>query len=265
MFFSLSKILWFFTDPGNLFLILLVLATVLLRTRWRRAGRKLLGGVVIAGIVVAILPFGKWSMLPLENRFALARNLPDRIDGVVVLGGVVDQFVTRARGQVSLTGGVERLIEMAILARRYPKATLVFSGGSGRLDRQDLKEADVLGPLLDILGVARKRVVFERMSRNTYENARFTYDLVKPKQGENWVLITSAFHMPRSVGSFRKAGWTVIPYPVDYNFTGNENFRLSFNFLSGLSYLGKGLHEWLGLLFYRLTGKTAAFFPAPPE
>ena len=155
------------------------------------------------------------------------------------------------------------MVRMAALARRYPKAKLVFSGGSGRLGRQDIKEADVLAPFLDILGVTPKRVVYERMSRNTYENARLTYDLVKPKQGENWVLITSAFHMPRSVGSFRKAGWTVIPYPVDYKFTGKEEFNLSFDFAAGLGGLASGSHEWLGLLFYRLTGKTDAFFPAP--
>ncbi len=265
MFFPLSKVLWFFTSPGNLFFVFLVLATVLLLTRWRRAGMKLLGVLVVAGLIVSVLPFYRWLMAPLEDRFATVENLPGRIDGIVVLGGVVDQFVTRARGQVSLNGSVERLTEMAVLARRYPKARLVFSGGSGRLGRQDIKEADVLGPFLDILGVDPQRIVFERMSRNTYENARFTYDLVKPKQGENWVLITSAFHMPRSVGSFRKAGWTVIPYPVDYNFTGQEKFNLSFNFASGLGGLGRGGHEWMGLLFYWITGKTDAFFPAPSQ
>jgi uncharacterized SAM-binding protein YcdF (DUF218 family) len=113
------------------------------------------------------------------------------------------------------------------------------------------------------MGVNRARVVLESNSRNTFENAVMTRDLLKPKPGENWILITSAFHMPRAVGCFRKAGWTVIPYPVDYNLEGPRSVRWGFNFAGGLNSLSLGLHEWIGLITYRLWRRTDAMFPAP--
>ena len=263
MFFIVSKVLWFIVNPGNLLLIVLGLGVWLLWTRWRRAGRWLVSLAVLAGLAMATLPLGTRLYLPLENRFPVAADLPGRIDGIIALGGVVDQFVTVARGQVALTGAVERLTEFAALARRYPDARLVFSGGSGDLVRQGVKEADVLRPFFDVLGVDAERIQFENQSRNTYENAVATFGLIKPKPGERWILVTSAFHMPRAVGCFRRVGWPVIPYPVDFNFEGDETFELAFDFAGGINAFAGGVHEWLGLTFYWLTGKTDTFFPAP--
>ena len=263
MFFIVSKVAWFLVNPGNLLAIVLGLGAWLLWTRWRRAGRWLVSLAVIAALAMATLPLGARLFLPLENRFPVARDLPERIDGIIALGGVVDQFVTVARGQVALGGAVERLTEFAALARRYPDARLVFTSGSGDLVRQDVKEADVLRPFFDVLGLDADRIVFENQSRNTYENAVVTLELVKPDSGETWILVTSAFHMPRAVGCFRRAGWRVIPYPVDFNFTGDEIYEVSFDLVSGIGSFAGGLHEWLGLTFYWLTGKTDAFFPAP--
>ncbi len=262
MFFYASKVLWFLASPGNLVLLVLCAGVPLLWTRWRRAGRWLVSLAFVAAAAMAILPAGTALYVVLENRFPVVRQLPDRVDGIITLGGVVDQFVTQARGQVALGGAVERLIEFAALARRYPEARLVFTAGSGKL-RQDVKEADVLAPVLRDLGIDPARVILESRSRNTYENAVMTHALIAPRAGETWVLITSAFHMPRAVGCFRKAGWRVIPYPVDFNFRGDEHFTLSFNLARGMGLLGGALHEWLGLLFYRLSDKTDAFFPAP--
>ena len=263
MFFVISKVAWFIVNPGNLFLIALGLGVWLLWTRWRRAGRWLVSLAVLAALAMATLPLGTRLYLPLENRFPVAGDLPGRIDGIIALGGVVDQFVTVARGQVTLTGAVERLTEFAALARRYPDARLVFTGGSGDLVRQGVKEADVLRPFFDVLGLDVERIVFENQSRNTYENAVATFGLVKPKPGERWILVTSAFHMPRAVGCFRRVGWPVIPYPVDFNFEGDETFELAFDFAGGINAFAGGVHEWLGLTFYWLTGKTDTFFPAP--
>ena len=263
MFFVVSKVAWFIVNPGNLLLIMLGLGGWLLWTRWRRAGRWLVSLAVLAALAMATLPLGTRLYLPLENRFPVAADLPERIDGIIALGGVVNQFVTQARGQVALGGAVERLTEFAALARRYPDARLVFTSGSGDLFRQDVKEADVLGPFLDVLGLDRGRILFENQSRNTYENAVVTFGLVKPKPGERWILITSAFHMPRAVGCFRRAGWRVIPYPVDFNFRGDETFDVSFDFAGGITSFAGGVHEWLGLTVYWLTGKTDTFLPAP--
>ncbi len=265
MFFSATKIINFILSPGSLFLALLCLGVVLIWTPWRRFGRRLITVTVVVILLAAVLPFGAWFTAPLENRFPVVRRLPERIDGIIALGGVVNQYVTRARGQLSLGSAVERLTEFAVLARRYPAARLVYSGGSGDLFRQDVKEADVLAPFLKTIGLDPARVMLEDRSRNTLENATETYKLVRPRKGENWVLITSAIHMPRAVGVFRKAGWRVIPYPVDFRSTGEEPFKLSFNMLSGLGGLTSGLYYWAGMAFYRLTGKMDSFFPGPEE
>lgn len=263
MFFAISKIFWFLVSPANLLLVCLLVGSLLLWTGWRRYGRGLLTIAALGALMAATLPIGEWMLVKLENRFPVVRSLPERIDGIIVLGGVVDQFVTRDRGQVALSGGVERITEAAAIARNHPEAKFVFSGGSGNLLRPDLPEAGAVGPFLDLLGIDPQRIIIEDKSRNTSENAYFTRALLDPKPGETWILVTSAMHMPRAVGCFRQAGWTVIPYPVDYGFTENEPFQWSFNLGKGLAALNGGIHEWLGLAFYRLTQKSDALFPGP--
>ena len=263
MFFVLSKVLWFVVNPGNMLLLFLLLGMALLWTRWRRAGRWLVSAVAVIGVTLAVVPVGGWLFGVLEDRFPALTTLPARVDGIIVAGGIVDPVLSADRGQVSVGGAAERLFEMAALAKKYPRARLVFSGGSGSLIYQDRKEADAVKPLFRQLGVDLKRVVFEDKSRNTAENAAFSYRLAKPEKGQVWLLVTSAFHMPRAVGSFRQAGWEVIPYPVDYMTRGKAELPLQFNFAGGLGSFDGALHEFFGLLFYWLNGKTDQLFPAP--
>jgi uncharacterized SAM-binding protein YcdF (DUF218 family) len=265
MFFALSKILWFLVNPANLILILIVAGTALMWTRWRRFGRTVLTITAFGILAIATLPIGDWMLRPLENRFPAIPTLPERIDGIISVGGAANAVLTMDRKQLSLNDSVERLTEAAAIARRHPEAKLVFTGGSGNLFNQVAKEANVVQPLFETLGVAKNRILLENKSRNTYENAVLTKALVKPQPGEVWVLVTSALHMPRTVGCFRKAGWKVFPYPVDYQFTKNEPFQWSFNLGRGLGRLNGGIHEWLGLIFYRLTDRTNSFFPMPNE
>ncbi len=263
MFFTLSKLFWFVADPSNVILLLLCVGTLMLFSPWWRKGRLLVCLATLSGMALATLPIGNSLLLKLENRFPVVKKLPERVDGIITLGGVANQFVSISRGQVSLGGAVERLTEFISLARRYPDAKLVFTGGSGNIFRQDIKEADVLAPFFESLGLNPDRILFENRSRNTFENAVNTFDLVRPGVGETWILITSASHMPRAFATFSKAGWKIIPYPVDFSLEGNEIFSLSFNLGVGMGRFAAALHEWLGLAFYRLTGKSDAFFPAP--
>ncbi|MGE4281427.1 MAG: YdcF family protein, partial [Magnetospirillum sp.] len=142
------------------------------------------------------------------------------------------------------------------------QAKLIFSGGSGSLTTQELKEAPVARRFMDELGFDTRRVVFEDQSRNTRENAVLSKQLMDPQPGETWVLVTSALHMPRSMGAFRAAGWSVMPYPVDYLTSGQES-GLAFNLGGALSRLDVGLHEWLGLAYYRWRGWSDSLFPGP--
>lgn len=266
MFFVLSKILWFFADPANLILLALVVGGTLVQVRspsLKRAGRWtfLLG--LLAFMLAAVFPIGQQAFLQLENRFPIPTQLPEKVTGIVVAGGVLDPVVSNARGQVSVNDAVDRLFAMAELAARYPDAKLIYSAGSGSLTRQDLKEADFVLPLLVRLGIPASRVLLENRSRNTYENAIFSRDVAGADAAGTWILITSAFHMPRAVGTFRKAGWTVVPYPTDYNYEPERKWGIGFFPRSGLNRLSAAAHEWIGLLAYRLSGRSDAVFPGP--
>jgi uncharacterized SAM-binding protein YcdF (DUF218 family) len=261
--FALSKIFWWFAEPSNPILIGVVLGVVLLWTPWRRAGRWLLTISAFAMIVIAVVPWSAVLIRPLENRFPPISDVPPEAAGIITLGGAVNQFLTVDRGQTSLSGGAERLTTFVALARRYPKLRLVYSGGSGSLTRQDLKETLVARRLFAEIGFDPTRVLYEDRSRNTHENAILTRELVNPAPGERWVLLTSASHMPRAVGVFRKAGWTVIPYPVDYSTFESGGYGLWHGLGSGLSSLTRGLHEWVGLVAYWMLDRTDAVLPGP--
>lgn len=259
----MSKILWFFIDPSNLLLIALCLGTIFIYLRRDRLGRRILSFTAVMAVIITTLPIGQNLFVILENRFPAVQTLPEKVDGIVVLGGVVNQVLTKARGQVSIGGAVERLTSFAVLSRQYPNAKLLFTGGSGRILRNEIKEGDAVRSFFIDLGVDTKRLLIENNARNTYENAILAKQLANPQTKETWILITSAFHMPRSVGVFRQVGWDVIPYPVDYQLKDNIDLSLSFNLVGGLSFLTQGFHEWLGLLVYWLTDRTVAFFPSP--
>lgn len=261
--FVLSKIFLFFLNPGMWLAALLLIGTGLLWTRWQRTARWILSLCAVFIALASILPVGLLLLGPLEDRFPVVRNVDGKIDGIVVLGGAVQQLVTEYRGQPSLTGGAERMTEFIVLARNHPKARLVFSGGSGLLFDQSVKEADTARLFMAQFGLDISRITFEAESRNTYENAVFTHKKMNPRPSERWLLITSATHMPRAMGVFRKAGWDPIAYPVDFLTYGPKQMTLGFNMLSGLNGISNGLREWAALVVYRILGRTDVLFPAP--
>jgi uncharacterized SAM-binding protein YcdF (DUF218 family) len=172
--------------------------------------------------------------------------------------------VADRRGQVTLNEAGERLTTMADLARRYPEARIVFTGGGSTILRDELSEAVALRRFAGELGTAPERILFETESRTTAENAILTRRLLDPKPGERWLLVTSAFHMPRSMGCFRRAGFNVTAYPVDFRTRGPEDRWKPFSFVSeGLRRLDLATKEWAGLVGYRLAGHIGELFPAP--
>lgn len=256
------KIVEMLLSPLELALAALSVALLLL---WRgriRTGRRILAGTVTFLLVLAVFPWSDWLLRPLETRFPMQTELPSRVDGIVVLGGSIDPVRSQERGRPSIADAPERLTALVELARHYPAARVVFTGGSGDFARQDVKEAHYTAMLLTNLGVPEGRVLYEDQSRNTRENAEFTKPLAVPKDGEVWLLVTSARHMPRSVGAFRAAGWKVIAYPVDYLTSAAPSgwgLRLGRN----SAVLRTAFHEWAGLLYYRLRGWSDSWYPAP--
>lgn len=260
----IAKLFWGVSRPGMLLLVLLALGLALLATRFQRTAKGLLIAALALLVVGGILPLSNWLILPLEQRFQRA-DLGERpIDGIVVLGGGELANVAAARGVHGLVDAGERITEAAALARKYPAAKVVYSGGVTEILRRPVNIADAGGAMLRDLGVSDDRLILERAARNTWENARLTRDLVQPKPGERWVVITSAWHMPRAIGNFRKAGFEVEPWPVDYRTTGwDARWSLMREPVEGLGQLDVAIKEWVGLVFNWLSGRSDALFPAP--
>ncbi|HEY0833780.1 MAG TPA: YdcF family protein [Azospirillum sp.] len=263
--FIASKVLLALVLPGNLLALLLLAGCVLLfrrAERARRLGRRAVALAAAGFLVFAVLPVGDWLALPLENRFPKPAP-PDRVDGIIVLGGAVNPPLSASRGEPSVNGAAERILAFAELGRRYPEARLVFTGGSGALWGGTHREAEAMRAALEQAGLDTGRVLFETESRNTWENARFSRPIAEPRAGETWLLVTSAWHMPRAVGVFRRVGWPVLPYPVDHRTRGDGRPYLIFDLGDGLDSAARVLKEWIGLAAYRLMDRTDAPFPAP--
>jgi uncharacterized SAM-binding protein YcdF (DUF218 family) len=259
MFFLLSKILVLLTVPSNLLVVIAIVGVALLATRFRKAGLRVLIASAIVTFVIWLLPIGAALTLPLEMRFPPWKPTKDAPTGMIILGGVINEQVSVAHGQISLNDAAERLTSAVALAREYPNARIVFSGGNAQL-LGGRPEGDFALRFLEQLGVARERIIIENQSRNTAENASYCKRLIAPKPDERWLLITSAMHMPRAVGAFRNVGFPVEPYPVDYQLAGWHALWSGLG-SGGVTRTDLAVHEWLGLFAYWITGRVPVFFP----
>ena len=259
--FALSKIAFLLLRPSAVLVLLVTAGTLLAFTRRRRSARVCLVAGALPLLLLTAFPLDAFLLRPLEDRFPQP-DPPTHVDGIIVLGGGIDEFVSADRGRPTLTTAGERMTELAVLARRYPDARVVYTGGSGALDAADLTEAAPAGALAAALGVDPSRLTLENRSRNTWENAVFSQRLAAPKPEETWLLVTSASHMPRSVGIFRRVGWAVVPWPVGY-----RAMHADLRWLTGLPdrlvNVDWAAHEFVGLVSYRLMGRTSALFPEP--
>jgi uncharacterized SAM-binding protein YcdF (DUF218 family) len=264
LFFILSKTIGIMLLPTNFLIGVGLLGAVLLATRRASLGRKCLIASVALLAICGFSPLGKLVLYPLESRFPpwdATRGAPD---GIVVLGGSIDADLSVAHDVAAITAAAGRIIEAAALARRYPNARIVFSGGSSNLVSIDAREADYAASVFESLGISRERLTMERRSRNTQENAEFSKAAAAPKSGERWLLVTSAYHMPRSVGLFRKTGFAVEPYPVDWRTEkGTDILTFSPLAVEGLARTDIGIREWIGLAAYWATGKIDDLLPGP--
>jgi uncharacterized SAM-binding protein YcdF (DUF218 family) len=265
LFFILSKTLGAMLLPTNFLIGMGVVGAILLVTRFALLGRRLVMISVLLLVVCGLSPLGSVLLYPLESRFpAWDAGSGAAPDGIIVLGGSIEPDLSAAHGAPVVRSSPDRVIVAAALALRYPNARVVFSGGSANLISNDAREADFAGAIFESLGVAKSRLIMERGSRNTLENAQFSKAIVAPKAGERWLLVTSAFHMPRSVGLFRKAGFPVEPYPVDWRVGGGGDLlSLTNTATDGLGRTDLAVREWIGLMAYRVTGKIDDLLPGP--
>ncbi len=268
LFFWLSKQVWTITSPDHLLLFLLTFAVLLsapgkgveISTHQRR-GRRLLWLSLLLTWSIAIYPLGNLLLLPLE-RHIVRPPMPaeEQLAGVIVLGGSERLRNSDEWHSLETNEAAERVLAMTTLMHHYPNTTVIYSGGSGAINNQRIRGADLVKAYFADMGLDN-RVTFERNSRNTYENALFSLPLMKQSKATKWLLVTSAFHMPRAVGVFRRQGINVLAYPVDYRSSAYLvfNFDLANNFVV----LKGAVREWVGLVAYWLSGKTASLLPSP--
>ncbi len=255
--FILGKLVGVAVRPDT-WLIIAVGAVVVASWRGRLVlARRMPTALLIALLALAVLPLGDLALRPLEARYPPAPAISGQVDGIVVLGGAESIALTRLWGPVQLNDAAERMTETLVLARAYPQARVVFTGGSGAL-RNAFETRPARGQpvarLFADLGLERGRLTLETASRNTAENARLSRQMVEPGADETWILVTSAFHMPRALASFQAEGWpgTLVPWPVDHR---GGHLVADWNLSGQLTKLQIAVREYIGLLGYRLAGQ----------
>lgn len=258
--FAFSKIIGNLIEPATFLVFLAVLGLVCRAFRApfvQRLGRILIGFVLIVVLLLSFLPIGKWALLPLENRYAQV-ELPPKVDGIILLTGDEAPALLETRGIAVAGWASQRYIHLARLAQKYPDAKLVVTGDTLPATQNVTQRTtqDVSSDILKTIGVPLSRVIFERDSRNTRENAANTKRLLNPESGEIWVIVSMAAHLPRAVLCFAQEGWDVIPSPSDYYTRGDEGFSLYTHLTDNLRYLSSATHEYYGLVAYWLLGWT---------
>ena len=259
MSFYLSKILWLIVNPFNIFIFITLFTMFLYFINFRRLSLiiYLINFIFIA--LISFLPIGSYLTYIIEKEFHTNTKFPDQVDGILILGGATNPLLFKEFDQISLNGSAERLVESVMIIRKFEKAKVIFSGGSGIVNRSDLGHSQVAKLFYKKMGVDINKIFFEDKSRNTHENIIYSKKIAKPKKNENWLLITSAFHMKRALLIAEKNNWKLIPYAVDFKNIKDFKLTPNLNLLSNLNSFQSGLHEWLGLVSYYLMGRTEKF------
>lgn len=258
--FLAAKILGPLLMPSRLLVVAFALGLLLWLIGARRLGRSLVVLAAVVLVVLSVLPVGTLALRPLETRFP-SPDLTAPPDGIIVLGGAVDATASVRQGQPTINASAERIVAFVDLARRYPAASLIYTGGTGSVRFPELREADIARQVVAGMGLDPDRVTWDSAARTTRENAVEAIDLANPTENETWLLVTSAWHMPRAMASFRAAGFEVVAYPVDFRSGGDLTFDL--DPAERLLSLDVAAHEWLGLAWYRLNGWTDTLLPQP--
>ena len=265
MFFLASKIVWIIASPITLLILIGLIGVLFARSRIGRWSQAVSAVALALLLALAVTPIGYLLLWPLENRFPQPPADMPAPYGILILGGALNGPMSLARHQATFEEG-ERVVEAALLAKKYPDARVVFSGGNGWVLGGPSTEAEASRQLLVDLGVDPARITLEDRSRNTDENARFSAALVHPRPSQRWLLVTSAFHMPRAMGLFEKAGFNVTAYPVAFR-TVEKPASVSWDIYTSrtLRAVELATREWVGLVAYRLTGRIDALFPGPDD
>lgn len=254
VFFLLAKLAGLLIRPDSWLALLVVLTCALV---WAGRGRWLALVTAVLILLAGIFPLGDLLLARFEAQYP-ARPEVSAPTGILILGGGEDGRPAGRWGGAQTNAAGERFTAAMALARRFPEARVVFTGGSGAvrdLGAHSQAQAGIAEELLLSLGLAPDRLTLETRARNTAENATLTHALIRPEPDERWILVTSAFHMPRAMRSFERAGWPrLVPWPVDFR---SQTFGAGtgWNLAENLDQLNRAVKESVGDLAYRLTGR----------
>jgi uncharacterized SAM-binding protein YcdF (DUF218 family) len=246
--------LWAFLKPANFLGLLLLLGLLGTAFGYRKTGLALLTFSIASILIVAVTPVARMTIAPLENRFPRPETITGPVHGILLLGGVSNASISARRGSLDVNASGDRLIETAALALRFPEAAIWILGR---------REGRSIARILTELGIAADRVHFESTSINTHQNLALAKPLAKPRCDERWILVTSAWHMPRAIAVTRSLGWPIIALPSDYRTHGGQTRWFNPELADSLVIFNMAVKEWLGLLIYRLRGWTEEVWPAP--
>jgi uncharacterized SAM-binding protein YcdF (DUF218 family) len=259
-FFILSKMAELLVRAETILLLAIGLGLAGLRSWPNRRAKFLLGCGFFGFVLIGLVPVGDFLLAPLEKRYPANPHLDD-VRAIIILGGAADPERSAYWRQPVLKRGAGRYDAAIALARRFPKAKVLFTGGSSRLIGTRISEAIVAREILTDAGIAPERLRFEGASRTTAENAKFLHKLVGTQDAGQWVLVTSAFHMPRAMGSFCASGWhRLVAWPTDFR-SGRLRDGIGWNLPRNLSHLDTAVNEWIGLAGYYLGGRTNSLLP----
>lgn len=258
-----AEFYWFLLQPSNLIAASLLLSSVLFTLGIAPLGRMFLQFALLLVFLPMLLPIHDFLAIPLENYLAAPSRLPERVDGIIVLGGAVQAPIARPRGQLALNQAGERILAGAALARRYPEAQIVITGNFPEDLAYDFSNQLRPTSLLYDPSFQPGRITWVGEARSTYEDGVLSLQAVNPQAGQRWLLVTSALHMPRALGVFQQLGWSVLPFPVDYRSSGNLSWRIR-NFSEALNNFDDVVREWGALIVYQQNGRTGSLFPRRP-
>ncbi|MGN6669978.1 MAG: YdcF family protein [Candidatus Nucleicultricaceae bacterium] len=209
-----------------------------------------------------VVPIGPWGATFLENRFPRIESIESDVVGAILLGGSFDRPVTVARGTLSYTPAAGRFNGFVELAKQNPRLKLVFTGGGVAIPGAK-SESDYAKELFESMGFDTSSIIFEGSSKDTVQNATLSFNLVKPKPGEKWLLVTSALHMPRAVGLFEGAGWSVVPYPVDYHTSGRYDKAPNLSIVKAFYAWHHAIREFVAMTNNYINGYSKVWMPGP--
>ncbi len=244
---------WWIINIDMVFVVLLVMGGVLFAFKKNTWGKRLILTGCSGFVFFAIVPVGLWTLEALENRFPKIERIPQDAKGVILLGGSFDRITTYGRGETAYNLAAGRFIRFVQLIPHHPHLRFVFTGNPF--------EVETAKKELQALNIAPSPLLFEGDSKDTKDNAFKTAAMLHPKPQDKWILMTSAYHMPRAVGLFRKAGFTVIPYPVDYHTPGKYEPWFFIGLQLNLDGWHASAREWLGMVANFFMGRSDEVFP----